>query len=179
MKKKLKQCIRFFWVWQEEKEMKWLRQMSQKGWHLKNACIFLYTFEKGEPTDIVYYGDFKYLKKTDVEEYIGMYSDAGWKFICSQGSWFYFSSPADNKYKEVYTDNQSRLIKYRRLLLIHVIFIPILMNSLRMIADRMSDNETVLMGTLMLIIFVIFLVFIYSTIRLIGVVSKLNKSIKE
>jgi hypothetical protein len=179
MEKKSKHCIRIFGVWQEENEMKWLKQMSQKGWHFKKACIFLYTFEKGEPTDIVYYADFKYLKKTDTEEYIGMYSDAGWKFICSQGSWFYFSSPADNKYKEVYTDNQSRLIKYRRLLLIHVILITILMNSLRIIANRISDNATIIMEILLFLVFVIFLILIYSTIRLIGVVGKLNKSIKE
>ncbi len=179
MKKTVKRCFRLFWLWQEDKEMEWLRTMSLKGWHLINACVFVYTFEKGEPKDIVYYGDFKSIKKTDVEEYLSIFKDAGWKYICRQGSWFYFASPADNKYKEVYSDNQSRLGKYRMLLLTHIIILPILFNSLRIVANRMANNETILMGILLILTFVIFLAVIYSTIRLIVLVSKLRKSPKE
>jgi len=148
MDKLLKRCFRLFWLWQEDKEMEWLRQMSLKGWHLTNACIFIYTFKKGEPKDIVYYGDFKSIKKRDVDEYLEIFKDAGWSYVCRQGNWFYFSSPADNKYKEVYSDNQSRLVKYRTLLLIHVIVLPMLFNSLRSVSNRMANNETILMGTL-------------------------------
>jgi len=179
MDKLLKRCFRLFWLWQEDKEMEWLRQMSLKGWHLISACIFVYTFEKGEPKDIVYYGDFKSIKKRDVDEYLDIFKEAGWKYICRQGNWFYFSSPADNKYKEVYSDNQSRLGKYRMLLLTHIIIMPILFNSLRIVSNRMANNETILMGILMFITFVVFLAVIYSTIRLIVLVSKLGKSPKE
>jgi len=179
MEKILKRCFRLFGVWQEDKEMEWLRQMSLKGWHLTNACIFIYTFEKGESKDIVYYGDFKSIKKTDIDEYLDIFKDAGWKYICRQGNWFYFSSPADNKYKEVYSDNQSRLGKYRMLLLIHIIIMPMLFNSLRIVSNRMANNETILMGTLMLFTFVLLFAAIYSTIRLIVLVAKLRKSPKE
>jgi len=43
----------------------------------------------------------------------------------------------------------------------------------------MANNETILMGILMFITFVVFLAVIYSTIRLIVLVSKLGKSPKE
>lgn len=180
MEKLLKNCFRLYSIWQEDREMEWLRQMSLKGWHLISVCIFVYTFEKGEPMDIHYYGDFKSINKRDVAEYLDIFKDAGWKYICRQGNWFYFSSPADNKYKEVYSDNQSRLGKYRMLLLINVaVILPMLSNSLRIVSNRMANNENILMGALMFAIFVILLASIYSTIRLIVLVTKLRKSPKE
>ncbi len=179
MDKLLKRCFRLFWVWQEDKEVKWLRQMALKGWHLINVFIFVYTFEKREPRDIIYYRDFKSIKKRDVDEYLDIFKEAGWKYICRQGNWFYFSSPADNKYKEVYSDNHSRLEKYRILLLTHIVFMPILFNSLRIISNRMADNGTIPMGILMFITFAVFLAVIYSTIRLTAVISKMRKSPKE
>lgn len=179
MKKTLKRRFKLFWLWQEDKEMEWLRRMSQKGWHLVSVCVFIYTFQQGEPVDTRYYSDFRSIKKTDVEEYLEIFRDTGWEYVCRQGNWFYFSSPADNKHQEVYTDNHSRLAKYRALLLMHIIFFPLLFNSIRIVSGRMADNGTILMGILMFITFMVFLALIYSTIRLIILVSKLNKSPKE
>jgi len=179
MDKLLKRCFRLFWLWKEEKEMEWLRQMSSKGWHLINICIFIYTFEKGEPKDIVYYGDFKSIKKRDIDEYLDIFRDAGWKYICRQGNWFYFSSPANNKYKEVYTDNQSRLTKYSALLTVHVIAIVLIVNSINSVSKRALGNEFNIADILFFIVLIALIALSYSTIRLIVLVTKLRKSSKE
>ena len=40
---------RNFWVWEFEKEERWLNEMAQEGWALQNAGFCTYTFEKTEP----------------------------------------------------------------------------------------------------------------------------------
>lgn len=37
---------RNFWVWEFEKEERWLNEMAQEGWALQNAGFCTYTFEK-------------------------------------------------------------------------------------------------------------------------------------
>ena len=37
---------RNFWVWEFEKEERWLNQMAQEGWALQNAGFSTYTFER-------------------------------------------------------------------------------------------------------------------------------------
>ncbi|MEN6434456.1 MAG: DUF2812 domain-containing protein [Anaerolineaceae bacterium] len=179
MEKHIKRWIKPFWLWQEEKESDWLRQMSLKGWHLIKACICVYTFEQGDPKDIVYYRDLRSLNKSDENEYIEIFKDMGWSYIFRQGIWYYFSSPADNKYKEVYSDNQSRLGKYGILLSMHIIALVLLSNGLRIVSGRVANNETLLMEALLFVAFILFMILIYSTINLIVLVTKLRKSPKE
>ena len=46
---KTKTLHRNFWVWEFEKEERWLNEMAQEGWALQNAGFCTYTFEKTEP----------------------------------------------------------------------------------------------------------------------------------
>ena len=179
MDKLFKRSFRFFGIWQEEKEMEWLRQKSLQGWHLVSSVGSIYTFKKGEAKDLYYYGDYKSFKQRDIDEYLQIFEDAGWTYICRQSNWFYFSSPADNKYKDVYSNNQSRLEKFRLLLLLHVILLPTLINSFLIVARRMTENASLPLGILLIIVLALLLTATYSAIRLIIYVSKLNKSASE
>lgn len=174
-----KKCARLFWVWQEEKEIEWLRQMSQKGWHLENICIFIYTFRKGEPKDIIYHKDYTWTKHRDEEEYLGIFKDAGWNHICRQGYVHYFSSPAENKFKKVYTDNQSRLNNYRGLLRVHVIIIVMLIIALNSVSKRAVGKEFNFADILFFIVFLALVTTAYSTLRMIVLITRLNKNPKE
>ncbi len=51
MKKKV---YKIFFVWEYEKEEKWLNKMSAKGWQLIKGGSFKYLFEKGEPNEYDY-----------------------------------------------------------------------------------------------------------------------------
>ena len=42
-----------FWVWEFEKEERWLNQMAQEGWALQNAGFSTYTFERCEPGEYI------------------------------------------------------------------------------------------------------------------------------
>jgi hypothetical protein len=77
----IKRVIRTFLAWQEEKEEKWLSEMSKKGWHLARVGFFNYTFKEGAPRDYAYRFDFKILGKDDLEDYKSTFEDAGWEYI--------------------------------------------------------------------------------------------------
>jgi len=179
MEKNEKRCIRLFLIWQDDKEVAWLRKMANQGWQLHSVMLFVYTFMKGEPRDTLYFLDFTISNNKDRSEYIGVFQDAGWSFICQQSNWFYFASPADNRYREVYTDNQSRLRSYRSLLLIHVFEIVMLSIIIQITGKRVQSGAFTGIDVLMIIIIILLLCFIYSIIRLIVLVSRLQKSTKE
>lgn len=153
--------------------------MSLQGWHLKKVTIFIYTFQKGDSKELKYYLDFNLIRQKDVPEYINVFKDLGWNLICRQGSWFYFASLAGNKCKEVYTDNQSKLKKYNSILLLHVVFIPNLINLLNIVSKRLVNNNSILNNLFALLVLVLFVATTYSTLKFIVLVSKLRKGPKE
>lgn len=44
---------KWFWVWEFEKEERWLNEMAQEGWSLKKASFCTYVFEKTEPGEYI------------------------------------------------------------------------------------------------------------------------------
>lgn len=117
MNDKFKVCRRIFFVWQAEKEEKWLRMKALKGWHLVNTEFCTYYFEKGESRDVIYKLDFKNSGDKDLGDYKEIFEDAGWEYVSRMNGWHYFRVEAKkNKVHEIYTDNESRLMKYRSLL---------------------------------------------------------------
>ncbi len=44
---------KWFWAWQDDKEERWLEEMSERGLHLVSPGYFgRYEFEKGQPRNI-------------------------------------------------------------------------------------------------------------------------------
>ena len=44
---------KLFWIWEFEKEERWLNAMAQEGWALKQAGFCTYTFERCEPGEYI------------------------------------------------------------------------------------------------------------------------------
>lgn len=117
MNDRVKVCRRIFFVWQEEKEEKWLRSMSLKGWHLMDTGICTYYFEKGEPLDMIYKLDFKATGDEDMSDYKELFENTGWKYVSRMNGWHYFRTQSGtNTDCEIYTNNESKLMKYSSLL---------------------------------------------------------------
>ncbi len=153
--------FRLFWAWEDEREEAWLREMSQQGWHLKKASL-LYTFEKGEPRDYVYRLDYtSTMKKND--DYYSLFRDAGWEYVGEMNAWQYFRKEAlGGEAPEIYTDNESKVQKYRRLMGFLVIFFPILMINILNMSRIASKTASVLMG----LNIILFGLYIFSMIKL-------------
>lgn len=109
---------RWFWPWQDSRESGWLEEQSRRGWHLASYGFLVYTFVKGEPKDYIYRFDLAPTGRTQREDYLRLFRDAGWEHVASCGGWEYFrAQPGTTMSSEIYTDRESRTAKYRRLLL--------------------------------------------------------------
>lgn len=105
---------RLFFVWEEDKEERWLEEMARQGWHLVKGGL-RFVFEKGTPSEIRYRLDYRRQFPHGESEYYSMFRDAGWEHICNFKQWHYFRSPAAANAPEIYTDVESRIDMYRQL----------------------------------------------------------------
>jgi len=127
--------FKWFWPWQDEQEEAWLRSMSQKGWHLFSLGLpCIYRFRAGEPRDYVYRLDYPMYKKRDQQDYLQLFSDAGWEYLGKMSGWgHYFRKEAgEGETLEIFTDVESKIAKYKRVLtyltFLTVIYIAVLNN---------------------------------------------------
>lgn len=165
MKETTLRKVKLFFLWQDEQEEAWLRQMAQQGWHLSSVAPLVYTFVRGEPRDVVYRLDYLTVKG-DYEEYKQLFKDAGWELVGTMLSWQYFRKPASAKGpKEIYTDAESKVERYRRVLAYLVIFLPVYVTLL--VAD-LPGPITVLMALIVLL-------WAYSIVRIIGRMRQLQR----
>lgn len=117
MSRTYKKIFKFIFAWQDEKEEEWLREMNLKGWKFKKFSWFRYTFEKTEPKDVIYRLDYKSTTNKDIDEYLQIYEDAGWEHVDEFFGWNYFRTDAkDCVYPEIFSDNASKVQKYKGLL---------------------------------------------------------------
>lgn len=120
----MKKTVRkWFWVWNEDKEKYFLEEMALKGFRLVKVGLGEYVFEEDQPKKLIYQFDFKGFDKIEEEEYLQIYEDAGWKFISRFGSWYYFAHEWSEEEPDLslFSNNESKRAKYRRLLLLLVI----------------------------------------------------------
>ena len=117
MDKQSNRVFKWFWPWQDQEEERWLRQMSLEGRHLLSKSLAWYTFAEGEPADVVYRLDFPPKSGGELPEYIEFFRGAGWEYLGKLSSWHYYRQPVTgDQPAELYTDNQSKIERYRRVL---------------------------------------------------------------
>jgi hypothetical protein len=122
-----RRVFRVFSAWHDDRKEAWLSEMARQGWHLQRARFISYTFERGEARDIVYKLDYRPLKKRDRDEYEGLFRAAGWEHVCECSSWHYFRTPAiAGASPDIFSDTESRVAKYKRLLTLFIVLIPVL-----------------------------------------------------
>jgi hypothetical protein len=121
--------FKWFWPWQDEQEEEWLRALALSGLHLRSSDgAGFYTFEQGEPSDIVYRLDYNALQKKDKVQYLQLFKDAGWEYVGEMNSWQYFRKPVEvGNSDEIFTDNESKIEKYKRFLSATLVMLPIYM----------------------------------------------------
>lgn len=109
--------FRWFWAWQDDREEAWLSRMARLGWHLESVAPFcFYRFVAGEKADYTYRLDYRVNRK-DKEYYLRLFQDAGWEHVAEMSGWHYFRKKVvEGEYGEIFSDIESKVMKYRRLL---------------------------------------------------------------
>jgi len=174
MERETMKKFKWFWAWADEKEEKWLEVMSWQGWHLQELGFpGFYHFVKGEPRNYSYCLDFRTGSLKSLEEYRQICRDSGWEELGRMGSWYYFRKECrDGEKPEFFSDRQSKVQKYQRLTLFLVIFLPLLLNGLRLVIQR--ETSWALTVSALLYVFLIF-GWIYAMVRLLLRVRRLKR----
>lgn len=101
---------RVSFVWNYEKDEKWLNELSAQGQHLVEPGTFRYVFKKEAAARYVYRLDYHQIKEKErLHEYFALFKDMGWEHVGSNMGWHYFRKP----YVEgepsalIYTDHSS------------------------------------------------------------------------
>lgn len=165
---------KWFWAWDDEKEEAWLREMSREGWHLSQANLGgSYYFTKGPAQEYAYRLDFITTQVKDQQEYLQLFADAGWEHVGAMGGWQYFRKPVQpGESDEIYTDNQSKIAKYQRVITTLVVFLPIYLMLLR--SDLTGRYGDLFFFIKLLQIFILG-VYIFAMLKLIQRISQLKK----
>ena len=119
--------FKWFWGWADEKEEAWLGEMARQGWHLRELVFpTVYEFEQGEPKEVAYRLDYNAIGRKERENYLQLFADAGWEHVGEVSGWHYFRKEVQpGETLEIFTDNESKIEKYKRLLAFLVVLLPV------------------------------------------------------
>ncbi len=177
--------IRFFPIWEEEKECRWLEEMSGKGWHMKATGYLSYYFTKGESRDYTYRFDFKLAADKDYEDYLQLFAESGWELVGVFANWHYFRIEKSEQVRELYTDTQSKKARLKRLFILMIavaaINLVIMLNNIFIftLTDGGLKEIPVFMYFVWAILLIVIVLLIYAGVRIFVRMKKLGKSIKE
>lgn len=100
-----------------EKEIKWLNKMSSNGYKLTNRSWFSYIFEECEPDKYIYQVEKRsFISTSENEDYIVFLNSFNIRLICSQFGWFYFEKDNDGNKFELFSDSDSKIKHYKKLI---------------------------------------------------------------
>jgi hypothetical protein len=101
-----------------EKEERWLNEMASKGWHLVRYRLGGYHFEQGEPGQWIYRIELlpAELRSAESQEYLSLLLDTGAEAVTTHVRWVYLRRPAALGPFELFSDLESRIGHYRRVL---------------------------------------------------------------
>jgi len=109
---------KLFSVWAFEKEEQWLNDMSVKGFQLCAVGLCTYTFEESAHGEYIYRLGVldKAPSHPDSRAYIQFIEDTGAAHVGTRLCWVYFRKKADVDGFELFSDAQSRLRHFEKLL---------------------------------------------------------------
>jgi hypothetical protein len=165
---------RLFFVWQFEKEEKWLNEMSQKGLQLEAVGFCRYQFTEGGPGEYIYRLEMlKHHPNSDEgRRYIESVEKTGAEHVGSLLRWVYFRKKAGSEGFDIFSDIDSRIKHLERIMSILVPSFLLIGVSLGLQLRRQFD---VVVGVITLIVWVLQ---IYCLIRLLIAWRSLRKSRK-
>lgn len=112
-----KTVYKFFTIPQYQQEEDYLSAMNEKGWKFTHVTFpGFYHFEKSEPKKVTYRLDYNQEGIRNKDEYVQMFSDCGWEYICDFVGYSYFRKEGDTgeEREEIFCDDASRLDMMKR-----------------------------------------------------------------
>ncbi|MDZ4133364.1 MAG: DUF2812 domain-containing protein [Dethiobacteria bacterium] len=118
---------KIFFIWEHEKEENWLNEMSAKGLQLDNVGFCRYVFKDAEPASYNYRIELLNNLPSHAKSiaYIRFLEETGVEHIGSYFRWVYFRKKTADGPFNIYSDLQSKITHYRRILYLLLGLIPL------------------------------------------------------
>lgn len=112
-----KRVIKLFTNFEREEE--WLNEMSAQGWHCRGYVFGRYLFERGEPGEYIYRIQLLEYPADHAQSaaYLDFLQDAGVEVVASCFRWVYLRKKAAEGPFELFSDLESRVAHYRRIVM--------------------------------------------------------------
>ncbi len=96
---------KWFWVWDYEKEERWLNEMAMSGWTLVEVGWCRYVFEETEPGAYIV----RLQMHPSDKDYESFLEEIGAEFVGRVLQWIYVRRPAEEGPFQLFSDTASRL----------------------------------------------------------------------
>lgn len=106
-----KTLYKWFWVWDFDKEEKWLNEMAMNGWVLNSVGICRYTFERCEPEEYI----IRLEMRGYDENYVSFMEETGAQYIGRVFQWIYFRRNCKFGAFDLFSDIDSRIAHLDRI----------------------------------------------------------------
>ena len=106
-----KTIYKWLWVWEFEKEERWLNEMAMEGWALCGVGFCSYTFERCEPGEYTIRLE---MRQRD-EGYVDFMRETGAEYIGRVVAWIYFRKKAEYGPFDLFSDLDSRIAHMERI----------------------------------------------------------------
>lgn len=102
---------KWIWVWDFDKEERWLNTMAQQGWVLDRLGFCRYEFVRCEPGE--------YIVRLEMREhdegYLSFMADTGAEYVGRMVKWIYFRRKAEFGPFDIFSDLDSRLAHLKKI----------------------------------------------------------------
>ncbi len=102
---------KWIWVWDFDKEERWLNTMAQQGWVLDRLGFCRYEFVRCEPGE--------YIVRLEMREhdegYLSFMADTGAEYVGRMVKWIYFRRKAEYGPFDIFSDLDSRLAHLKKI----------------------------------------------------------------
>ena len=96
---------KWIWIWEYDKEERWLNAMAQSGWVLDKVSFCRYEFVPCEPGEYTVR-----LEMRDHDEaYLGFMAETGAEYVGRMMKWIYFRKKTELGKFELFSDLESRI----------------------------------------------------------------------
>ena len=102
-----KTLTRWFWVWDFDREERWLNEMAMDGWALCGVGFRRYTFERCEPGAYTVRLE---MREPDAE-YLDFMHEIGAEYLGRVVKWIYFRKRAEYGPFDLFSDLDSRIAR--------------------------------------------------------------------
>lgn len=105
-------------MWNFEKEERWINSMASKGLNFIGYSFLTYIFEEGEPGEYIYRTEFlqELPSSPESQAYVKFMEESGVECIDTYMRWAFFRKRASEGPFNLYTDYESRIKHYKRIL---------------------------------------------------------------